>query len=149
MSNKKITMFVSFVLVICAIGLTAIIPEELFLHVPFQLIIIAVALLSVHMNAKDIIILLLISSVVMWGMSRYEIIKNVNALYLEIAVLFASGFILGIYESNYKDEKHKLNVVWNYKKKETDNIKTEIQALTAENHRIMESIKELKKYFAQ
>ncbi len=149
MSNKNITLILAFVLVICAIGLTAVIPEKLFLHVPFQLMIIAVVLLSLHMNARDIVILLLISSGVVWGMSRYDIIKNVNQLYLEIGVLFLSSFILGIYETNYKDEKHKLNVVWNYKKKETENLKAEIQELTAENHRITESIKEFKKYFAQ
>jgi hypothetical protein len=143
------TLLLAFILVICAIGLTAVIPENLFLHVPFQLMIIAVVLLSLHMNVRDIVILLLISSGVMWGMSRYDIIRNVNQLYLEAGILFLSGFILGIYETNYKDEKHKLNVVWNYKKKETENLKTEIQELTAENHRITESIKEFKKYFAQ
>ena len=149
MSNKNLTLILAFVLVICAIGLTAVIPEHLFLHVPFQLMIIAVVLLSLHMNARDIVILLMISTGVIWGMSRYDIIKNVNQLYLEAGILFLSSFILGIYETNYKDEKHKLNVVWNYKKKETETLKTEIQELTAENHRITESIKEFKKYFAQ
>jgi hypothetical protein len=149
MSNKNITMMVSFLLIIAGISLTAVIPEQMFLHVPFQLMIIAVILLSVHMNAKDIIILLFISSAVVWGMFYFDIIKNTQPLILETAVLFASGFILGIYETNFKDEKHKLNVVWNYKKKETEVLRAEIQALTAENHRITENIKDLKKYFAQ
>ncbi len=149
MSNKNITMIVSLVIIIGALCLTALIREKLFLHAPFQLIAIAIVLFSVHMNAKDIIILLFISCAVVWVMDYYEILENTRQLILETAVLFASGFILGIYGKNYKDEKHKLSVVWNYKVKETENLRAEIQALTAENHRITEGIKEFKQYFAQ
>ena len=149
MSNKNMTLFVSFLIIICALCLTRLIPERLFLHAPFQMIIIATILFSVHMNVKDIIILLFISCAVVWVMDYYEIIENTRQLILETAVLFASGIILGIYGKNYKDEKNRLNVVWNYKVKETEIIRAEIQALTAENHRITENIKEFKKYFAQ
>ena len=143
-------MVVSFLIIIAGIVLTALLPEEMFLHVPFQLMIIAVILLSVHMNARDIIILLLITSIVVWGISiYYEVLKNTLPLALETVVLFASCLMLALYETNYKEEKHKLNVVWNYKRKETELLKAEIQALTAENHKITESIKEYKKYFAQ
>lgn len=150
MSDKKLTMVVSFLIIIAGIALTALLPEELILHVPFQLMIIAVILLSVHMNARDIIILLLITSIVVWGISLYyEVLKNTMPLALETVVLFASCLILALYETNFKEEKHKLNVVSNYKKKESEILRAEIQAMTAENHKITESIKEFKKYFSQ
>jgi hypothetical protein len=83
-----------------------------------------------------------------WGMENFEIIKQWQQLILETGILLALCMILGTYETGYKEEKHKLNVVWNYKKKETDNLKAEIDAMTKENHQTTESIKEMKKYFA-
>jgi hypothetical protein len=147
MSDKKLILVFSLLLIAIAIALTAFLPENEFMHAPFQMIVISVILLSIHMQMKDIIIIVMLVSAVIWGLAFYEVIGQTHQLIAENAIIFAVSLVLGLYETGYREEKHKLVVVANYKKKETETLRNEITALNAENHSIMEKIKEYKKYF--
>jgi len=147
MSDKKSVIFISVLIIIASLAMSAFLPESAAMHAPFQMIVIAVILLYIHMQMKDIIIIVMLSSAVMWGLAFYEIVIQTPQLIAENAVIFAVSFVLGIYETGYRDEKRRLTVVANYKKKEADAMKTEIAELNRENHEITEKIKEYKKFF--
>ena len=146
MSDKKTSLILSIILLAAAIALSALLPENEFMHAPFQLVVIAVILLAVHMQMKDIIIIVMLVSAVIWGLAFYEVVGQTRQLIAENAVIFAVSLVLGLYETGYREEKHRLVVVANYKKKESEDLRGEIAAMNLENHNIMEKIKEYKKY---
>jgi cation transport ATPase len=147
MLNKKLVMTAGILLLVLGIVLSGVLPESEFFHVPFQLLVLAVVMLSVHMSIKDILIVVMIAIIVIWGITSFNIIEMKFQLMLETGTLILVLFALGNYETGHKEERQKIHVISNYKKREVDNVRAGIEALNAENHGISEKIKEIRKLF--
>ena len=147
MPNKKIMTYAAYAIIAAAILLTAFTPEAGFMHVWYQAAVLAVILLSVYMSMKDVVIIILISSCVVWGMGFFDIIKQMHQLMLETSIILLSGLALGWYEMNYKKEKTGHTTIINYKKSEIDGLAAKIAALNRENHNLTEELKNMRKYF--
>ena len=122
MPNKNIMTGAAYIIMAAAIFLTAFMPESRFLHVWYQAAVLSVILLSMYMPMKDVIIIILISSCVVWGMGFFDIIRQMHQLMLETSIILLSGLALGWYELNYKKEKSTSATIINYKKSEIDGL---------------------------
>ncbi len=149
MLNKKMVMFSGILLLIAGIVLSGLLPETEFLHAPFQLLVLATVLLSVYMQVKDIIIIVMIAVIVVLVMSTFGIINQTHQILLETGAIILVLFTMGHYETGHKGESQKLTVISNYKQKEVENIQAETAVLNQENHEISEKIKEIRKIFGQ
>jgi predicted membrane protein len=145
MLNKKTVMVSGVIILLLGIVLSAVLPEAVFLHAAFQLLVVAVVLLSAYMSVKDILIVVLIAVSVVLGMGFFEIIQQVPQLMFETGTIIMVLLVLEFYENGHKEEHHRVTVISNYKKNEVDNLKVSLEALNAENHVINENIKEIRK----
>jgi hypothetical protein len=149
MPNKTILTAVSFIIIAAAVLLTALTPENKFFHLWYQASILAVVILSMYMGMKDIFIIVMIFSCVVWGMGFFDVIKQMHQLMIETSIVLLSGLALGFYELNYKKEKHSRDTIMNYKKGEIEGLASRISGLNKENHNLTEDLKSMRKYFTK
>lgn len=142
--NKKTVVIISFILIIINIVLTFLIQENKYFHICYQILIIPVILLSIFFPIKDIIIIIMVVSGIVWVGFRGEM-SYVNQLLIETIILIISTISLGCYEFLYKKEKEQLETVIHYKRKQIEEIKNTTDNLTKENNLLLEEIKEIKK----
>lgn len=147
MPNKSMITAVSFAVLAAAVLLTALLPEKKFFHVWYQLAVLSVIILSMYMPMKDILIIVMLSSCVVWSMGFFDVLKQMHQLMLETAVILLSCVALGWYEQNYKKEKGSQDTIISYKKGEIDGLAAKIAGLSNENHRLTEELKSMRKYF--
>jgi hypothetical protein len=149
MPNKNLMTYAAYALIAAAVLLTAFTPEARFMHVWYQAAVLAVIMLSVFMSMKDVVIIILVSSCVVWGMGFFDIIRQMHQLMLETSVILLSGLALGWYEMNYKKEKTSQATIINYKKSEIEGLAAKIAVLNRENHGLTEELKNMRKYFTK
>jgi hypothetical protein len=149
MRNKKAVFIVSFIIITLAIALSAILPEKKFFHIGYQAIILAVVLLSIYLPIRDVMIILMISSCVVWSMGFFEVVSDLHPLILETAVVLAASFALGWFELAYEKEKKQMDAVVDYKKKENAELTGKITQLNRDNQAILDETKSVRKIFNQ
>jgi hypothetical protein len=149
MPNKNILTYAAYAIIAAAILLTAFTPEAKFLHIWYQLAVLAVIMLSVFMSMKDVVIIILISSCVVWAMGFFDIIRQMHQLMLETSIILLSGRALGWYEMSYKKEKTGQDMIINYKKSEIEGLASKIAVLNKENHNMTEELKNMRKFFTK
>ncbi len=147
MHNNKLLLAISILAIIAGTALTAVMPEKKFFHIWYQTLVLAVIMLSIFMSIKDIIIIIMLSSCVVWGMGFFEIVTGLHQLILETAIILASGSALGWYELDYKKEKQKQDAIVEYKKNEISGLTKKVSDLNRENHTVAEELKNVRKIF--
>jgi hypothetical protein len=143
--NKKNIVIVSFILIIISIFLTFITNENKYFHIWYHALIIPVILLSVFFSIKDIIIIIMVTSGIIWAMGFIEKVTYVHELFFETIILIISTMSLGWHEILYKREKEQIEIVIDYKKKEIEEIKNRIENLNKESNLLLDEIKKIKK----
>ncbi len=143
--NKKTVVLISFILIIICVFLTFIMKEDKYFHIWYQFLIIPVILLSVFFSIKDIIIIIMVISGVVWAMGFMGKITNIYQLFFETIVVIVSTISLGWYEILYKKEQEQIEIVVDYKKKQIDEIKKRIDSLNKESNLLLEEIKKIRK----
>jgi hypothetical protein len=111
--------------------------------------VLAVIILSMHMPMKDIFIIIMVSSCVVWGMGFFDIIRQMHQLMAETGVILLSGLALGWYELSYKKEKSGRDTIINYKKSEIEGLISVNAKLNKENHDLTEELKNMRKFFTR
>jgi hypothetical protein len=147
MRNKNLVIGLSFIIIIAAITLTAMLPEQKFFHLGYEIIILAVVLLSMYLPVKDVIIIILVSSCVVWSMGFFEFISQLQQLIVETCVIIAASCAIGWYESNYNLEKKQNDTIVAYKNGEMNELTRKIAGLNKENHEILEETKRIRQIF--
>ncbi|MCX8093804.1 MAG: hypothetical protein N3E50_06505 [Candidatus Goldbacteria bacterium] len=143
--NKKTIVLISFILIIISVFLTFITKENRYYHIWYHILIIPVILLSVFFSIKDIIIIIMVVSGIIWAMGFIERIVNVYQLFFETFIIIISTISLGWYELLFKKEKEQIEIVVDYKKKQIEEIKNRIENLNKESNSILDEIKKIKK----
>jgi hypothetical protein len=147
MPNKNLMTYTAYAIIAAAVLLTAFTPEAKFMHVWYEAAVLAVIMLSVFMSMKDVVIIILISSCVVWGLGFFDIIRQMHQLMIETSIILLCGMALGWYELNYKKEKTEQATIINYKKSEIEGLASKIAVLNKENHHLTEELKNMRKYF--
>ena len=143
--NKKSVIIISFILIFLCIVLTFITRENKFFHIWYQVLIIPIILLSVFISIKDIIIIIMVVSGIVWAMGFMEKITNIYQLFFETIIIIISTISLGWYELSFKKEKEQIDIVIDYKKKQIEEIKNRIDNLNKESNLLLEEIKIIRK----
>lgn len=149
MPNKNIMTLAGFAVIAAAVLLTAFMPEKSFFHVWYQAAVLAVIMLSMFMSMKDVAIIILFSSCIVWGLGFFDVIKQMHQLMLETSVILISVLALGFFEQNYKKEKSTQDTIIHYKKSEIDGLAAKIAVLNKDNHNLAEELKSMRKYFTR
>lgn len=147
MRNNRLLLAISVLGIVAGIALTAAMPEKKFFHIWYQTLVLAAIMLSIFMSIKDILIIMMLSSCVVWGMGFFEIITGLHQLILETAIILASGSALGWYELDYKKEKQKQDAIVEYKKNEISALSKKVAGLNKECHAINEELRNVRKIF--
>ena len=147
MPNKNVLKGLSFTMIAVAVALTALLPEARFFHAWYQLAALAVIMFSMYMPVKDVFIIAMLSSCVVWGMGFFDILRQMHQLVVETAVILLSCAALAWHETNYKREKSERDTIISYKKGEIAGLEARISTLNGENHRLTEELKGMRKYF--
>lgn len=143
--NKKTVVIISFIFIIFSVFLTFIIKENKYFHIWYHVLIVPVILLSVFLSIKDIIIIIMVVSGIVWAMGFIEKIIFVQQLFIETIIIIISTISLGWHELIYKKEKEKIEIVVDYKKKQIEEIKNKIDNLNKGSNLLLEEIKKIKK----
>jgi len=143
--NKKSVIIISFILIFLCVFLTFITRENKFFHIWYQALIIPIILLSVFISIKDIIIIIMVISGIVWAMGFMEKITNIYQLFFETIIIIISTISLGWYELSFKKEKEQIEIVIDYKKKQIEEIKNRIDKLNIESNLLLEEIKTIRK----
>lgn len=143
--NKKTVVIISFILIIISVFLTFVIKENKYFHICYQILIVPVILLSVFFSIKDIIIIIMVVSGIVWAMGFMGKIAYINQLFIETIILIISTISLGWYEFLYKKEKEQIEIVIDYKKKQIEEIKNKMDNLNKESNLLLDEIKKIKK----
>ncbi len=143
--NKKTVVIISLILIISSIFLTLLTKENKYFHIWYQILILPVILLSVFFSIKDIIIIIMVVSGVVWAMGFIEKIANVYQLFFETIIIIISTISLGWHELLYKKEKEQIEIVIDYKKKQIEGIRNKIDNLNKESNLLLDEIKKIKK----
>ena len=149
MPNKKLVLSISFALTAAAIVLTVLLPEKKFFHIGYQAIILAAIMLSMYMPIRDVMLIMMLSSCVVWGMGFFEVVGDLHQLILETAVVLAASFALGTYEMGYENEKKQMDAIVAYKKDEIAKMSGKIAQLNRDNQAILDETKNIRKLFNQ
>ncbi|MBP7792481.1 MAG: hypothetical protein KA120_05400 [Candidatus Goldbacteria bacterium] len=143
--NKNTIIIISFILIIVSVFLTFVTNESKYFHIWYQILIIPVILLSFFLSIKDVIIIIMVVSGVVWTMGFMGKINNIYQLLFETLIIIISAISLGWNELLYKKEREKIDTVIDYKKKQIEEMKNRIDGLNKESNLLLDEIKSIKK----
>jgi hypothetical protein len=146
MYDKKLSTIIAFVILSAAVLLSVFLRERYY-HVFYHFFVISIIILSLFLSMKDVFIILMAFSSVVWILGFFGIFAQINQLLVETAVIAGVALLLGWYEMKFKVEKGKANTILDYKKKEIGELQRKIAGIGAENNAALDEIKKFRKEF--
>jgi len=143
-NNKNLIFFAGLAILIVSTILAVLLPEIKFYHMPYHFFILAILLFFLYMNVRDIFILVMVFSSIIWALGIFDIIKDVNLLLFDTLTIFMVAGILGWYETTFKAEKNKFSYIITYKEKEIAEMNEKIRQARKESDLVTDEIKKIR-----
>ena len=143
-NNKNLIFFTAIIIMIIATILSIRLPETRFFHIAYHLFLIAILMFFLHMSMRDIFILIMVFSSIIWVLGIFDIIKEVNLLLFETVTIFMIAGLLGWYEMTFKSEKNKFAYIMTYKEKEINEMKDKIRLARKESEQVADETKKIR-----